>query len=370
MYPPRPQRVLSSGLAKEMVLNKARHFMLMGRSAVARAPRTPMIAAGALLLGWTATRAASSARGGPAPFYAAPAGGTSGGSYAQQAWARDGFHEYTLLRSRDAGADSKLLTFKLPEAMRTLGGAVISGVKVRKTIGGEALDKSYSPTSHCEAAGTFDLLVKAYAPRPGGGLGAYLCGLAPGDAAEMKIKPPKKLAAGEALGRGRYRRISMLAGGTGVAPFMNLAATLLADADDATLLDLVVSHREAPDALLRGELEALADASNGRLRVHHTFSRAGEARAPPAAARAAASGPFHSLGAGRIDVDLARAMLPDAAEHGVFVLVCGTDGFVGDMAGPIERVRDPVTNKKTKIQGPTLGVLGELGFAPDQVFKL
>ena len=38
----------------------------------------------------------------------------------------------------------------------------------------------------------------------------------------------------------------MLAGGTGVAPFMNVVATLLADAEDATLLDLVVSHRSRP----------------------------------------------------------------------------------------------------------------------------
>ena len=50
-------------------------------------------------------------------------------------------------------------------------------------------------------------------------------------------------------------------------------------------------------------------------------------------------------------------------------LVCGTDGFVGDMAGPIERVYDDA-GKKTKVQGPTLGVLGRLGFRPEQVFKL
>ena len=55
------------------------------------------------------------------PFYAAPSGGTTAASYAQQAHAPSGFHEYTLVAKRDAGRDSKLLTFALPETMPTLG---------------------------------------------------------------------------------------------------------------------------------------------------------------------------------------------------------------------------------------------------------
>ena len=185
----------------------------------------------------------------------------------------------------------------------------------------------------------------------------------------MKVKGAKKIANGAPLARNRFRRIGMLAGGTGVAPFMHLVATLLADPEDATLLDLVVSHREPQDALLDAELAALAAASAGRLRVHHTFSRVTEPAAPPAAARSTGGTVFASTGAGRIDDALARAMLPSPSEDDVFILVCGTDGFVGDMAGPIERVYDDA-GKKTKVQGPTLGVLGRLGFRPEQVFKL
>ena len=149
----------------------------------------------------------------------------------------------------------------------------------------------------------------------------------------MKVKGAKKIANGAPLARNRFRRIGMLAGGTGVAPFMHLVATLLADPEDATLLDLVVSHREPQDALLDAELAALAAASAGRLRVHHTFSRVTEPAAPPAAARSTGGDTFASTGAGRIDDALARAMLPSPSEDDVFILVCGTDGFVGDMAG-------------------------------------
>ena len=108
---------------------------------------------------------------------------------------------------------------------------------------------------------------------------------------------------------------STQAGGTGVAPFMHLVATLLADPEDTTLLDLVVSHREPQDALLDAELAALAAASAGRLRVHHTFSRVTEPAAPPAAARSTGGDTFASTGAGRIDDALARAMLPSPSKQ-------------------------------------------------------
>ena len=106
----------------------------------------------------------------------------------------------------------------------------------------------------------------------------------------------------------------------------------------------------------------------GRLRVHHTFSRVAKTAAPPAARRGGGA-VFASTGAGRIDDALAAAMLPVPSDADVFILVCGTDGFVGYMAGPVERVYD-AAGKKSKVQGPTLGVLGRLGFRPEQVFKL
>ena len=56
------------------------------------------------------------------------------------------------------------------------------------------------------------LLVKAYAPRKGGGLGAWLCALEPGQNASMKVKGAKKIVNGAPLARNRFRRIGMLAG--------------------------------------------------------------------------------------------------------------------------------------------------------------
>ena len=66
----------------------------------------------------------------------------------------------------------------------------------------------------------------------------------------MKVKGAKKIANGAPLARNRFRRIGMLAGGTGVAPFMHLVATLLADPEDATLLDLRCEDFQLAKSLL------------------------------------------------------------------------------------------------------------------------
>ena len=54
------------------------------------------------------------------------------------------------------------------------------------------LEKSYSPVSLPTVSGFFDLLVKKYPPRDGGGMGAHLCDLEVddphNDIAAFKIK--------------------------------------------------------------------------------------------------------------------------------------------------------------------------------------
>ena len=117
-------------------------------------------------------------------------------------------------------------------------------------------------------------------------------------------------------------------------------------------------NRHESDILMRAELEEMAASPTYKGRLEVAFSLT----APPVG---------WDGWVGRGSQAMVRAALPPPTGDGkTMILVCGTDGFVGDMAGPVERVRDPVTNKKSKIQGPVLGVLGELGFEPHQVFKL
>merc|ERR1711907_272178 len=77
------------------------------------------------------------------------------------------------------------------------------------------LEKSYSPISHPSTKGTVDLVVKAYEPRPGGGVGAYLCGLEPGETMVAEVKE-KRMMHGDAAVLGRWTDVGLVAGGTGI----------------------------------------------------------------------------------------------------------------------------------------------------------
>ena len=67
--------------------------------------------------------------------------------------------------------------------------------------------------------------------------------------------------------------------------------------------------------------------------------------------------------------DVLASALPDPTVDSTMVMVCGTDQFVATWSGEITRVRDPETGKKSKVQGPLLGILKRQGFTEAQVYK-
>lgn len=262
-----------------------------------------------------------------------------------------GVHRLELESRRVVSGDSCLLQFALPSDVPSLGW---SGVKLvhEEAATGSVLEKSYSPTSRPGEQGGFELLVKRYEPQPGGGCGAFLCDLKPGELAPLKIKSPR-VVHGSSSYAGRWRSLGLVAGGTGVAPFLQIIRELLADAEDRTQLHLLSINRHEGDILMRDELDALAAAHPDRLSVAYSLT------APPS----------HWAGpVGRGSASIARAALPPAAD-GSMVLVCGTDGFVETWAGALERVAASPGVRKQKLQGPVGGVLAELGYASEQVYK-
>mmetsp|Transcript_6836 Transcript_6836/g.12693 ORF Transcript_6836/g.12693 Transcript_6836/m.12693 type:complete len:338 (+) Transcript_6836:128-1141(+) len=290
--------------------------------------------------------------------------------------------QFAFQQSWDAGNNSKVLRFELPSTLPTLSRPIPSGVSViyHEQPGAEAIKKSYSPVSSPDAEGFFDLLVKAYPPRPGGGVGAYLCGLSPGDRVSMNVKAPRTIHGSEDVA-GRWAHLGFVAGGTGVAPFVQIIRTLLADEGDATQLSLLSVNRRPDDVLMKAEIDALAKESGGRFRVTYALSQ-------PTLDDGAVGGFFR----GRGDATLASKALPSSQRlnptsesvnagldeqgdgssrqsEGTMIMVCGTDGFVDSWAGAITRTKDPVTGKKAKVQGPLKGWLHEAGFRENEVYK-
>lgn len=280
----------------------------------------------------------------------------------QKEWVPAGYHPYELVARRNDARMTTVLTFGLPDSMPTVGLPLPSCVKVKHAVPNDApneefpnsdivLDKSYSPISLPDQNGYFELLVKGYPPRQGGGLGSYLAfDLDIGKSAMMKMKAPRMIH-GDIYRPNRWAKLGFVAGGTGLAPFMQMIRTILADPDDNTEMTLVFSNRHEEDILMRDEIDDLA--AKGQIKVHYVLSQ-------PSSEWTGGKGRIS-----RNDIDF----LPQPASD-VLIMVCGRDGFVDTVSGMTVRgPPKPGQKKGPKVQGPVKGLLKERGYSESMVYK-
>ena len=71
----------------------------------------------------------------------------------------------------------------------------------------------------------------------------------------------------------KVRRVGMIAGGTGITPFLQIIKTALLDPDDNTSLSLLFANQTEEDIFLREELEALRDAHPEQFKIWYTVDR-------------------------------------------------------------------------------------------------
>mmetsp|Transcript_6265 Transcript_6265/g.17397 ORF Transcript_6265/g.17397 Transcript_6265/m.17397 type:complete len:322 (+) Transcript_6265:86-1051(+) len=301
-----------------------------------------------------------SSRAAPAWARACFAASSGGGL---QAWAPRGYNQYTLRASTAVSRDSRLLVFDLPSDVPTLGAPLPSCLKVRQQLAYEGrepitLDKSYSPISLPDARGHFELLVKGYPPQPQrkdpGGLGSFLVGLRPGQRAEMLVKSPR-LFHGAPYHPNRWADLGMVAGGTGIAPMLQMARAILADPAERTRLWIVFANRQEEDILMRSEMDLLARRHAGRLRIRYVLSQ------PP---------PVWAGGRGWVGMqDLGPPHLPEPA-GGTMIMVCGRDEFLDTVCGRTVRAPPvPGEKKGPKVQGSLAGLLAASGYEAQHVYK-
>ena len=137
-----------------------------------------------------------------------------------------------------------------------------------------------------------------------------------------------------------FAHVGLIAGGAGITPCYQLIRGILSDPADNTKVTLVFGVNGDADVLLKREFDEYESKFPGRFRVRYTVSRPGE------------SSPFEK---GYVTKELLERELPGPKEEGgkVKVLMCGPPGM-----------EEAVMGKKGKG-----GLLGELGYAKDQVFQ-
>jgi cytochrome-b5 reductase len=210
------------------------------------------------------------------------------------------FKPLELARIDTLTHNTKRFVFKLPDPKMRIGLPTGQHITfLAKDADGKDVYRPYTPTTDDDTPGAVEFVIKLY---PQGKMSQVLSAMKVGDT--MQMKGPR--------GRFAYkpnmkRAIGMVAGGTGITPMYQVAQAILKDPSDRTQLSLVFGNVSADDILLKAELDDLAAAHPGRIKVYHVLNNA------PA---------NWEGGVGFVTKDILAARLPAPAAD-VLVLRCG-----------------------------------------------
>lgn len=252
----------------------------------------------------------------------------------------DKWLEFKLHETANVSHNTKLFRFSFdPDA--ELGLDIASCLLTRAPTGQNDEGKTkyvirpYTPISDPAAKGYFDLMIKIY---PEGKMSQHFAKLRPGDVVEVK-GPIEKL---------RYtpnmkKHIGMIAGGTGVTPMLQVVEAILKNPDDKTQVSLVYANVSPDDILLKQKLDLLAT-SHPNFKVFYTVDN------PSKNWRG---------GVGYVSKDMVTKGLPAPGDD-TLILVCGPPGMMNHISGD---------KAKDRSQGELTGVLKELGYTEEMVYK-
>ncbi|KXX80081.1 NADH-cytochrome b5 reductase 2 [Madurella mycetomatis] len=250
-----------------------------------------------------------------------------------------GFVSLKLEEVEIVNHNSKRLRFRLPEDDMVSGLHVASAIltKFKPLDAEKPVVRPYTPISDEDAKGYVDLLVKKY---PNGPMSTHLHDMVPGQRLEVKGPLPKY-----PWSPNKHEHIALIAGGTGITPMFQLCRAIFNNPDDQTKVTLVFGNVSEDDILLKNELATLENHNPRRFRAFYVLDNP----------------PKHWTGAkGYITKDLLKTVLPEPKSDNIKVFVCGPPGMMESISG----------NKKSpKDQGELTGILKELGYKPEQVYK-
>jgi len=195
-----------------------------------------------------------------------------------------------LTEKRILSHDTRLFRFALPSDQHCLGLPVGQHIYLSARINGSMVVRPYTPVTSDEDLGHMDLVIKVYHANvhpkfpDGGKMTQYLESLQIGDTIDVKgpsglleylgkgtfsIKPDKKSQPNQV----KAKQVSMIAGGTGITPMMQLVRAVFSDPEDETCLSLLLANQTEDDILLRKELEAVQAEFPDRFKLWYTVDR-------------------------------------------------------------------------------------------------
>ncbi|KAI0409783.1 oxidoreductase NAD-binding domain-containing protein [Xylaria palmicola] len=234
--------------------------------------------------------------------------------------------------------NTKKFIFHLPEDDMVSGLHVASALLTKFVPEGQKpVIRPYTPTSDEATKGYLELIVKKY---PDGPMSTHLHDMVPGQRLDFKGPLPKY-----PWTPNKHDHIALVAGGTGITPMFQLIRAIFNNPDDKTKVTLVFGNISEEDILLKRELAHIENTYPQRFRAFYVLDNP----------------PKEWVGnRGYITKDLLKTVLPEPKEGNIKVFVCGPPGLYKAISG---------TKKSPKDQGELSGVLKELGYTGDQVYK-
>jgi len=250
-----------------------------------------------------------------------------------------GFISLKLSEVENVNHNTKRFRFELPEGDMVSGLHIASAIltKYKGPNDEKATLRPYTPVSDENDKGFIDLLVKKY---PDGPMSTHLHNMEPGQRLDMKGPLPKYK-----WEENKHDHIALIAGGTGITPMYQLARAIFNNPNDKTKVTLVFGNVTEQDILLKKEWEHLENTYPQRFRAFYVLDKPPQSWPGPG---------------GFISKDLLKTVLPEPKEENVKLFVCGPPGLMKAISG----------NKVSpKDQGELTGMLKELGYKADQVYK-
>ncbi|KAL9129966.1 MAG: hypothetical protein Q9217_001724 [Psora testacea] len=250
-----------------------------------------------------------------------------------------GFISLKLESVENLNHNTKLFRFSLPNS-DDVSGLQIASALLTKYKGPEMekpVIRPYTPVSDEDQKGFIDLIVKRY---EGGPMSTHLHNMVPGQRLDFKGPIPKYPWAPN-----KHKHIALIAGGTGITPMYQLARAIFSNPEDKTKVTLVFGNVTEEDILLKQEWEHLENTYPNRFRAFYLLDK------PPNG---------WQQGTGHVNKELLKTVLPEPKEEGFKAFVCGPPGFYKAVSG---------AKKSPQEQGELTGLLRELGYKEEQVYK-
>ncbi|KAI5119717.1 hypothetical protein M0805_001431 [Coniferiporia weirii] len=256
----------------------------------------------------------------------------------------DAFIDFKLKEVIPYNHNTSKFVFELPDGQASLlpvASCVVvksSDPEALKTSKGKPVIRPYTPISPSDAPGELTFLIKRYQE---GLASVHIHSLKPGDTLSIKgpiLKFPYKV--------NEFKHVGLIGGGSGIAPLYQVLTHALADKSNKTKFTLLFSNVTSEhDILLREELDGLAKKHPENVKIVYYVDKAHNEW----------KGETGYISREGIQKYVAG---PDAGNK-VKIFVCGPPGQVASVAGKKDGAK----------QGELGGILKELGYTEDQVFK-